>query len=102
VWFLNGYGAPPPFSACNDFWNNPGGNTDGFPPGPTDLFLDPQFCDEAGGDYTLSTSSPCLPPNSGDCGQIGLYGQGCGSVAIEPETWARMKAKYRDDTDGGK
>lgn len=44
---------------------------------------DPIFCDAANGDYTLDTTSPCLPgnhPTGVDCGLVGARGQGCGTL----------------------
>jgi hypothetical protein len=60
---------------------------------------DPFFCDPDNGDFTLSAQSPCLPgnhPDGVDCGLIGAFGQGCGPVSVEQETWAVIKARYRD------
>lgn len=57
---------------------------------------DPLFCDGAAGDYRLQWGSPCLPSNSGGCGLVGAYGFGaCGSVAVDPSTWAKVKARFR-------
>ena len=65
------------------------------------MSVDPLFCDPGSGDYTLARSSPCLPPQSGLCGQIGALGEGCLGTAIESESWARMKARYRSGTTQG-
>jgi parallel beta-helix repeat protein len=60
------------------------------------LMLDPLFCDPIGGDFSVAHSSPCLPQNNPWGRQIGAFGQGCGGpVSLTPETWARIKAKYR-------
>ena len=48
-----------------------------------------------GGDYTLSQSSPCLPANNSWGVQVGVYGQGCGSVSLEQESWGKIKTRYR-------
>jgi len=84
-----------PQSSCNDFWSNPGGDHFNYVPDPTDKFVDPLFCDPVTWDLTLEAGSPCLPANSGGCGQIGAFGQGCGTVAVEPSSWARIKDDYR-------
>jgi hypothetical protein len=81
---------------CNVFWQNAGGNTQGYSLGPTDLVADPQFCDAPAQDFTLFGSSPCLPVNSNGCGQIGAWGFGCGPVSIEPSSWGQIKALYRE------
>jgi Right handed beta helix region len=81
-------------SSCNVFWDNVGGiglNLD-----PTDRIADPQFCDPEDSDYTLQGTSPCLPPLSLGCGLIGALEQGCGTVSVLPETWGRIKAKFRN------
>ena len=88
-------GAPSPSMVCNDFWGNVMGDTYGFSPGPTDLFVDPLFCGAGSGDYTLARNSPCLPAQSGSCGQIGAFGEGCAETSVEPGSWAKTKAMYR-------
>ena len=35
--------------------------------------LDPQFCNEESGVFTLFALSPCSPANSGGCGLIGAF-----------------------------
>jgi hypothetical protein len=84
-------------SGCNVFWNNALGNASGtYSVGATDREADPLFCNEVGGDYTLRQGSPCLPENSQGCGQIGAFGEGCGIVSIEPQTWGKIKDAYRE------
>jgi hypothetical protein len=82
-------------SSCNVFWDNMAGDVVGFTLASTDRVVDPQFCDVTLDDYTLHEASPCLPANSVGCGQIGAFGQGCGSVSLEPTTWAKIKVMYR-------
>ncbi|MBZ0170819.1 MAG: right-handed parallel beta-helix repeat-containing protein, partial [Phycisphaerales bacterium] len=83
-------------SSCNVFWDNPLGNVNiNYPWDPTDTIQDPQYCDPEAGDLTVSGTSPCLPAFSGTCGQIGAFGQGCGSVSVESESWSRIKGAYR-------
>jgi len=44
--------------------------------------LNPIYCDLYDGDYTLASSSPCLPENN-DCGElIGSLGEGCSEVGV--------------------
>ena len=45
--------------------------------------------------FSLAADSPCLPQNNDWGVQMGAFGQGCGPVAIEPESWGRIKARYR-------
>jgi hypothetical protein len=82
-------------SDCNVFWENPDGDVENFSMGPNDRIVDPLFCDPWGGDLTLQADSPCLPEQSGGCGQIGAFGVGCGSVSVESVTWGRLKNLYR-------
>jgi hypothetical protein len=59
---------------------------------------DPKFCDLAGRDFGLDADSPCLPGNHPDgsaCGLIGALPQGCGSHAVQPQTWGGIKSLYR-------
>jgi hypothetical protein len=80
--------------SCNAFWDNEGGNGV-YTPFPTDLFLDPLFCDLPNLDFTLDAHSPYAPGNNPTCGQIGALGVGCGSVAVKAMTWGRVKTLYR-------
>ncbi len=55
---------------------------------------DPFYTDWQGGDFTLRLNSPCLTGYG--CGLIGSQGAGrAGHTRVEPETWSRIKAKYR-------
>jgi hypothetical protein len=96
IWWIRGAPGHVPESACNIFWNNPGGNFEDYPPGASDLFLDPQFCNPEAGNFTVSASSPCLPENENACTEvIGAFGEGCDIVSVESTTWGRLKVLYR-------
>ncbi|MFN8178429.1 MAG: right-handed parallel beta-helix repeat-containing protein [bacterium] len=86
-------------TSCNVFWANPVGNAT-FPLSSADLVVDPQFCDAAGGDFTVNAASPCLPghgdPSCMDL--IGAWGQGCGTVSVEPSTWGKVKSEFRSES----
>jgi hypothetical protein len=83
-------------SACNVFWQNEYGNAGGsYVLGPTDLTVDPMFCDPVTLNFTLMEGSPCLPKNSQGCGLIGVYGQGCGPVSVDSQSWSEIKSAYR-------
>lgn len=41
------------------------------------LYVDPQFCDAPGGDFTLYAHSECLPENNPWGELLGAFGQGC-------------------------
>jgi hypothetical protein len=51
-----------------------------------DFHLDPAFCDEPGGDYTLFDTSPCAAANSGNCGRIGGRGPNCSPAPAPGKT----------------
>jgi hypothetical protein len=58
---------------------------------------DPLFCSLEANDFHLQWGSPCLPANSSGCDLIGaLSFGGCGSVGVEPTSWARLKARWRE------
>jgi predicted outer membrane repeat protein len=87
-----------PTIACSNFFGNAGGNTFCGTDGGGNFSADPLFCDPSSGDFTLAADSPCLPgnhPTGWDCGLIGALGEGCGPVSLTPQTWARVKARYR-------
>ena len=87
-------------TGCNVFWDN--GDGIGLTLGSTDRIADPQFCDPDNQDYELQSISPCLPPYSLGCGLIGALGEGCGTISVEPESWAKVKAAYRDTSNDGR
>jgi len=61
------------------------------------LFCGPENCESAPttlGDYTLSSTSPCL--NAPGCGQIGALGLGCsGPTRTEETSWGTIKRLFR-------
>jgi hypothetical protein len=82
---------------CNDLWSNTDDEVYGPHTTSRDFSADPLFCAPLLGDYTLDGASPCLPGASpASCGLVGAYDHGCGPIAVEPATWGRVKAGYRD------
>lgn len=91
-------------TGCNVYWANPLGNTDGFVPDPTDLDADPLFCDVAAMDFHVSAASPCIPGNGHpSCAeQIGAWGVGCGTVAVESSSWSKIKSGFHQGSEEDK
>ena len=56
---------------------------------------DPQFCGFRQHEFALQSSSPCAPPNSGECGLIGALGVQCSPVHVDELSWGAIKALYR-------
>ena len=56
---------------------------------------DPLFCDMSAGDLTLHADSPCAPEQSGACGLIGAWGEGCDPTPVEARSWGSIKARYK-------
>jgi hypothetical protein len=88
-------------TSCNVFWDNPLGNTSGFQPDSTDLTADPMFCNVTADDFRVNAASPCVPGNGNpSCRDlIGAWGQGCGTVAVEPSSWGRIKNSFRSGSE---
>jgi hypothetical protein len=82
---------------CNDYWNNEGDDFFQWFPSDTDLFEDPLFCDAEALWFELRENSPCAPGVTEGCGQIGVSGVGCGTVSVEPRSWGRIKALFREE-----
>ncbi len=85
--------------ACNVFWGNASGDIIGALPRPylddEVLYSNPKLCDPYDGEYTLLSTSPCLPDNN-VCGvQVGAFGLGC-----EPESIIWVEAAFGDDITG--
>lgn len=61
----------------------------------------PQFClvDPCStGSYYLQSDSPCAPGNHPDgyeCGIIGAFQVGCGTTAIQEESWGTIKSRFK-------
>ena len=81
-------------NGCNLFWMNVADYGAGTP-AATDFIADPLFCDLENLDFTVQADSPCLFPPTPSCGPVGGLGVGCGSVAVEPLSFGRVKAMYR-------
>ncbi len=64
--------------ACNDWFENQLGAVSGRPPSPTDLAVDPLFCDVDQDSVSLAEDSPLL--FAPGCGLIGARGMGCAST----------------------
>lgn len=74
-----------PQISCTDIYGNAGGDWVG---GIADqlgqvgnIAADPQFCDLAGADLHLSSTSPCAP-DGGSCGLIGAWPVGCDEISV--------------------
>jgi hypothetical protein len=73
-------------TACNDAWENAGGEYEGFVPTSTDFSLDPEYCNPSLEDYTLAATSPCTSENSpAGCELIGAFPVGCATTEVAPE-----------------
>jgi hypothetical protein len=87
-------------AACCDVFGNAGGDWTGALAGQDgaagNFAANPLFCDAAGGEFTLSPASPCLPgqhPDGASCGTIGAYGAGnCGAPSAVPAPSAATRA----------
>jgi len=93
-------GATPALSCCS-IYGNAGGDWIG--PIASQLGVDGNICEDplfCGGavpesPYSLHENSPCAAANSGGCGTIGLFDEGCGVSATETLTWGGIKVLYR-------
>jgi len=87
------------FISCTDLYKNSGGDWTDCVADQADIngnfSADPLFCDVNNDDYTLQANSPCAPPQSGACEQIGAFGVGCEPIHVEAKSWGGIKALYR-------
>jgi len=105
------YGAPGGLIAaaisCCDVFGNAGGNYGGSITDRTgsdfNISADPIFCDAAGGNYLVSSISPCAPVAS-PCGAlIGLLGVGCvkgAELVIAEVEWSDAEPAFGDSITG--
>jgi hypothetical protein len=60
---------------------------------------DPHFCGPSWGDYTVASTSQCLPghhPDGALCDLIGAYGEGCTyPTSVERTSWGDIKKMFR-------
>ena len=73
--------------SCSDAFGNAGGDWVGCLAGQLgqngNFAADPLFCNAAGGNFRLDTTSPCAPANSPPgCALIGAFPAGCGTIGI--------------------
>lgn len=71
-----------PVMGCNDWYGNTGGTTTGVAMSPTDVVLNPLFCNPAMDDVGLQAASP-LAAYPG-CGRIGALGVTCSYTGAPP------------------
>jgi hypothetical protein len=64
---------------CNDWFGNALGAVNGAPADPTDVDVDPIFCNVDNADVSLDSASPLIA-DSASCGQVGAVGVGCGTT----------------------
>jgi parallel beta helix pectate lyase-like protein len=86
------HGCPCPIKYSNNMlWSNVGGDFVGCAnPDSTFVNADPQFCDPASGNYSVSSTSPALGPT----GPIGAFPEpGCGPVPTRSSTWGSLKSR---------
>ncbi len=69
-------------ASFNDAWANRGVPFVGLALAEINLQRDPRYCDEAAGDFDLSSDSPCAP--AGVYGRIGARGVGCSPTTAVP------------------
>jgi len=72
---------------CGDIWGNHGGDWVGCIASQIgvngNMHEDPQFCDPDGGEFTISSESPCAPEHSpAGCGLIGALPVACGVTDV--------------------
>jgi len=83
---------------CTDVWGHAGGDWVGclapHAGGDGNFSADPLFCDPDAGDFSIRADSPCTEGASG-CGLVGPFDVGCVPSPVRPESWARIKGRYR-------
>jgi hypothetical protein len=62
---------------CNLFWENALGDIRGSEPDPTEIFLDPMFCNAASAIYAVAYPSPAAPANNACLTLIGACEPAC-------------------------
>jgi hypothetical protein len=92
--------ATPTVTCCDLFGNEAGdwvGCVAGMDSSGGNMHLEPLFCDIPTGDLSVEDCSPCLSENN-DCGvDVGGVESGClCGQAVEPTTWGKIKADFKD------
>jgi len=89
-----------PTVACNDFYGNTSGNVSGCSePSALDdnIFTNPEFCDAPGGDFTLTTASPCAAGNGpvACTGRMGCRDAACDTSPVRVVSWGELMSIFR-------
>jgi parallel beta-helix repeat protein len=79
--------------SCNDWFENMLGAVSGIDPAPTDLAVDPAFCDFGADDVALRSDSPLA--HAVGCGLVGARSVGCDTTTT-PVLVARFEAWHGD------
>ena len=66
---------------CGEWWKTNG-----------NLVVNPYFCGQEFGDFSLAENSPALLHPAGPLGALSV--SGCGPVDVRPITWGQIKEKY--------
>jgi Right handed beta helix region len=80
-----------PVVACNDLFENAGGDQVLGVDGGGNIHRDPLFCNPLAGELGLRPDSPCAAAPG--CGVIGALDIACPASAVEPATWGAIKAR---------
>jgi hypothetical protein len=95
-----------PELSCSDVYGNVGGDWVGCISSQAgtkgNIAIDPLFCDQLEENLHLCDNSPCAPGQTGGCGLIGALEvdcPACGTTAVEPTTWGRIKARLGSQRD---
>jgi hypothetical protein len=82
--------------ACNDFFNNTGGNAVCIGDAGNNFAMDPLFCGTVGsGNFSIHDTSPCTATYSPCQANVGALGPQCQVTATQPVTWGKVKSMYR-------
>jgi parallel beta helix pectate lyase-like protein len=86
--------ARPVTISCNDVWGNDNDEIGCDSVSPANFSANPLFCDETGGNFHISDTSPCAPLLS-ECGLVGAMPSMCHAVSVQQVPWTRVKRMYR-------
>lgn len=92
-----GFGVPDGVTVnayCNDSWGNEENWGGGVDPS-TNFSLEPRYCAPEVDNFRVASNSPLLPGSNSCNWLIGAFGEGCGTVSVEPSSWGKVKSLYR-------
>jgi hypothetical protein len=80
---------------CNIYYRNVAGAVLGDVLDPTEMEVNPMFCDPGARDFTVAFGSPAAPDGNACGDRVGAFGVGCsGAIPTHQSSFSRLKTRF--------